>query len=108
MASQSLATESRYIEVRRYKAPLHQVPEILRRAQEGFLPIVRAMPGFVAYYAVDLGVGHVTFINIFETLDQSVASTEEAARWAAVHYADLDVKRTDVLEGEVAFSAERG
>ena len=41
-----------YVAVRRYQVKAGSMDEIVRRAQEGFVPLIRQAPGFVAYYGV--------------------------------------------------------
>ncbi len=55
-----------YASVRRYKMEPSQVDELIRRVDEGFVPIVCEAPGFITYYVLDAGDGVVASINIFE------------------------------------------
>ena len=41
-----------YVAVRRYQVKAGSMDEIVRRAQEGFVPSHSPSPGFVAYYGV--------------------------------------------------------
>jgi len=45
-----------YAVVRRYDG-VTDLAEAARRVQEGFIPLLREVPGFVAYYALDAGGG---------------------------------------------------
>lgn len=45
-----------YVAVRRYKIKEGSLGEIAQRAQQGFVPLVSQIPGFVAYYGVDLPI----------------------------------------------------
>jgi len=40
--------------------------EVTRRANRGFVPILRGTPGFIAYYIVDGGDGKLASISVFE------------------------------------------
>ncbi len=42
-----------YVTVRRYEGA-SDPSEVARRVNEGFLPIIREIPGFVDYYLVDM------------------------------------------------------
>ena len=53
-----------YASIRQYRSD--DVPEVARRAQDGFVPIVREVPGFSAYYIVDGGDGAFTTITVAE------------------------------------------
>ena len=41
-----------YAAIRRYKIKAGSANEITQRGQEGFVPLISGMPGFVAYYGV--------------------------------------------------------
>ena len=53
--------------------------EVIRRVEEGFIPIISQTPGFIAYYVVDSGGGALTTVSVFE----SQAGAEESVRLAA-------------------------
>ena len=67
-----------YVSVRRYEMDAEKVDELMRRVEEGFVPIISNAPGFIAYYALDAGEGVVASISIFT--DQ--AGAEESDRMA--------------------------
>jgi hypothetical protein len=50
--------------------------EVVRFVNEGFLPIIREIPGFVDYYFIDGGDGVLVSTSIFER-----ASGEEESNW---------------------------
>lgn len=51
--------------IRRYKAKPGSASELARRAQEGFVPLVSGLPGFIAYYGLAVDNDVVT-VSIFE------------------------------------------
>ena len=53
-----------YVSIRQYNG--RNVAEFSRRVQEGFVPIVRQVPGFLAWYLVDGGGGALFTITICE------------------------------------------
>lgn len=67
-----------YATVRRYEG-VTDPTEAARHVNEGFLPIISQVPGFVAYYWVDAGDGVMVSTSVFE--DQTGA--EESNRRAA-------------------------
>ena len=97
----------RYVQIRRYSAPPDEVDEFLRRVQQGFVPIVSALPGFIGYYAIDLGHGAMEFANIFATREEAAASLDVAAAWVSANLDDLHTFRTEVLDGRIRLSVER-
>jgi hypothetical protein len=66
-----------YATVRRYEG-VTDPSEVTRLAQEGFIPIISEMPGFVAYYMVDAGDGVVVSTSVFEHKE-----AEEQSNWRA-------------------------
>ncbi len=66
-----------YATVRRYEG-VSDPSEVIRRVNEGFVPIIREIEGFVDYYLVDAGDGVLVSTSIFED-----ASGEEESNWRA-------------------------
>jgi hypothetical protein len=67
-----------YATVRRYEGVTNP-GEATRRVNEGFVPLISQIPGFVAYYWVDAGSGVMISTSVF----QDQASAEESNRRAA-------------------------
>ena len=67
-----------YATVRRYEGVTNP-SEAARRVNEGFVPLISQIPGFVAYYWVDAGGGVMISTSVF----QDQASAEESNRRAA-------------------------
>ena len=63
-----------YVAVRRYEG-VSDPQKVAKVAQEGFVPIISQMPGFVAYYSVDAGDGVVVSTSVFEHKDAEEQST---------------------------------
>jgi hypothetical protein len=59
--------------------------ELSRRVQEGFVPLIRSAPGFIAYYAVESEGGTWSSISVFETAAQAEESNRLARDWAREH-----------------------
>ena len=89
-----------YISVRRYKTDPGLVDELMRRVEEGFVPIVNDTPGFMAYYAVDAGDGVVASINIFVDQAGAVESDRRATDYVKAHLASLLPNPPEVTAGE--------
>jgi hypothetical protein len=54
-----------YATVRRYEG-VSDPSEVARLVNEGFLPIIREIPGFVDYYCIDAGARVMISTSIFE------------------------------------------
>ena len=79
-----------YLVMRRYTlAPGAEIAEVVRRTEEGFLPIIREAPGFQQYINVDLGEGQGATISLFADEAGIQASSEQAAAWVAENLTDL-------------------
>jgi len=86
--------------VRRYEGVTNS-QEATSRVQTGFVPIISAMPGFAAYYWVDLGYGAMLSVSVFD-LHPNVVETDRAAeRWIKANLASLLTKEPRSEAGEV-------
>ena len=92
-----------YIAVRRSKLAPGTIDEATRRIQEGFLPLISQMPGFITYYVVDIGNDTIMTVNIFEDQAGADASTKAAGDWAQQNLASM-VTPLDVAGGTVIAS----
>lgn len=92
-----------YAAIRTYK--VSDSGEVSRRAEDGFVPLVREAEGFVAYGIVDGGDGTIASISVFEDQAGAQASTEKAADWVRENLAELVEGAPQVLSGEVTVSA---
>ena len=68
---------------------------------EGFIPIISEMPGFVAYYWVDAGDGVIVSTSVFEHKDAEEESTFRAGEFVAEHLAPLLPNPPQVTADEV-------
>jgi len=89
-----------YVAVRRYEG-VSDPQKVAKVAQEGFVPIISQMPGFVAYYSVDAGDGVVVSTSVFEHKDAEEQSTFLAGEFVAEHLAPLLPNPPQVTAGEV-------
>ena len=90
-----------YASVRRYEIDPASLDDLKGRVEEGFVPIVSSMHGFVAYYVVSEGDGTVISINIFEDKAGSDESTRRAADWVGENLASLLPYAPEITAGEV-------
>jgi hypothetical protein len=88
-----------YVSVRQYNG--RNVAEFTRRVQEGFVPIVRQVRGFVAWYLAVGGGGTLFTITLCEDRAGVEASVSAAAEWVSDNAADLVEGSPAVINGEV-------
>jgi hypothetical protein len=89
-----------YVAVRRYEG-VRDPQKVVQVAEEGFVPIISEMPGFVAYYLVDAGDGVIVSTSVFEHKDAEEQSTFRAGEFIAEHLAPLLPNPPQVTAGEV-------
>ena len=89
-----------YVAVRRYEG-VTDPQKAGQLVDEGFVPIISEMPGFVAYYWVDAGDGVMVSSSVFEHKDAEEESTFRAGEFVAEHLAPLLPNPPQVTAGEV-------
>ena len=72
--------------------------------REDFVPLLKDMPGFVAYYEIDAGNGVMVTISVFEDQAGEEASTEKATEWVRENVASIAPNPPEVTAGEVVAS----
>ena len=80
--------------------------EIARKAEEGALPIFKALPGFKAYTIIESD-DEVFSFTAWETAEQAEAANIAVADWVAENLAG-DVQLTESRFGEVLMSTALG
>jgi hypothetical protein len=93
-----------YVTMRRYDG-VTDPAEAGRRVAEGFVPLLKEIPGFIAYYWVDAGGGVMASTSVFEDRSGAEASTERASEWVRENIASLLPNPPQVTAGEVVASA---
>jgi hypothetical protein len=89
-----------YVAVRRYEG-VTDPKEAGRLVDEGFVPIISEIPGFVAYYWVDAGDGVMVSTSVFEHKDAEEESTFRAGEFVAQNLSPLLPNPPQVTAGEV-------
>jgi hypothetical protein len=92
-----------FVAVRRYEG-VTDPSEAGKIVDEGFLPIISALPGFVAYYWVDAGDGVMVSTSVFEHKDAEEESTFLAGEFIAEHMTRLLPNPPQITAGEVVAS----
>ena len=89
-----------YVAVRRYEG-VSDPQKVAQLAEEGFVPIISELPGFVAHYTLDAGDGVMVGISVFEHKDAEEESTFVAGEFVAEHLEPLLPNRPQITAGEV-------
>jgi hypothetical protein len=85
--------------IRTYRAT--QTDEIARRVKDEFIPLVRDVPGFVAYYVIDRGDGTISSVTICEDQAGVDATTARAADWVQDRLSELIQSGPEIMTGEI-------
>jgi hypothetical protein len=89
-----------YAVIRRYEG-VTDPAEAGRRVQEGFVPLLRRVEGFVAYYWVDAGGGVMVSTSVFRDRAGAEESTRRAEEFVRDRLASLLPDPPQVTAGEV-------
>ena len=92
-----------YVTVRRYEG-VTDPSEAGRRVNEGFLPLISEIPGFVAYYWVNAGSGVMVSTSVFQDQSGAEESNRTAADYVRQHLAPLLPNPAQITAGEVVAS----
>ncbi len=92
-----------YMSVRRYTTS-GPTAVIVRIVTEGFVPIIRDAPGFIAFYVVDGGNSSLASVSIFADQTGAEASNRLAAGYIAENLASR-LTLQDVVAGSVVVEA---
>jgi hypothetical protein len=73
---------------------------VTRRVNEGFIQIVREIPGFVDYYCIDAGGGVVVSVSVFQDRASAEQSNARASDYVRANLAAL-LPNPPKIRGEV-------
>lgn len=96
-----------YAVSRRYRFDPVYGKQIDDEIEEFFVPMIRATPGFVAYYWLNGGSGVGESLTVFETEMGAEASVKLAAMWARIHQLVEFQGLPEVLQGQVMAHASK-
>lgn len=78
--------------------------EIVRRAEDGMLPIFQQQPGFVAYEIVETGTDSLVWISTWQSQEQADEAMKSAAAWTKDNLG-FTLTLVDNFVGEVLLSS---
>jgi heme-degrading monooxygenase HmoA len=78
-----------YVAIRRLKLKPGSFDEVVKQVENGLVPILRSVPGFVEYDVVQVEEDVGLAISFFETQEQAEESNRKAADWAKQDFAPL-------------------
>ncbi len=90
-----------YASIRKYYIIPGTLEELLRHVREGFVPIISQMPGFRAYYVLEVRNDEVVSISIFDTQAGAEESVRQSADWVAKDLASFLQGLPEIIVGQV-------
>jgi hypothetical protein len=87
--------------IRRYHTDPDSLDEVVRQVNEGFVPLISDMPGFVAYIALNAGQGEYGTVSVFEDQASAEESNKVAEEWVNENLRGLLPTPPDYAAGEV-------
>jgi hypothetical protein len=91
-----------YAVIRRYSIKdISDLDEIVRLAEEGFVPLIKQAPGFVAYHLINTGNNTVVTFSLYHDKAGADESTRIAASWVQQNLAQYVEGVPDVTSGDV-------
>lgn len=86
----------------RQPSPDWEVAEVMRLIGEGYVPLVEAVPGFVAYFgSSDAETGGQAYVTIFDDQAGTEASTRVAGEWLKENDYTFFTGEPTLAEGEI-------
>lgn len=94
-----------YASIRKYRIGTEAVAALVVRVEDGFVPIISKLPGFVSYMVVDAGNGVAASISIFDSAEAAEQSNSAAATWVRENLSDVITEPPEITAGEIALAA---
>ena len=91
-----------YVAIRQYGLVTNEpVDKVFQGLREGFIPIIKNAPGFLAYYTLDSGDGTLTSISVFEHRAGAERSNRIAENWIGKNLTNTLPTSPEIIVGEV-------
>jgi heme-degrading monooxygenase HmoA len=90
-----------FIAVRKYRVRRGATAEWAQRVQDGFVPLMRELPGYRGYYLLEGGPDVVIAISMFDSPDEALMSNEKAADWVRNNVMQLARGMPEIMVGDV-------
>ncbi len=91
--------------IRRYRVRLGTMEQAARHAEKWFLPLVRDIPGFIAFYLVAAEESVLAALGLFETAAGAEAAVALAGDWFRAEWGSFRPLPPEVISGEVVAQA---
>lgn len=103
-----------YVTIRRYTLGAGSLRDLIARIESEFVPMLRSVPGFISYSAIDAGVDAameedapvLVTISVFDSREGAHESVKRAAHWVAKELAEFKPYPPMIMGGEVVISVQ--
>src|SRR5829696_1121616 len=86
--------------IRYYRTDPDSIESVVRRVREGFVPIIKATPGFVSYFVLAPRQGEIVSVSVFEEQQGARESHLKAEEWVRQNLREL-LPSPEFAEGQV-------
>ena len=86
--------------IRYYRTDPDSIESIVRRVKEGFVPIIRATPGFVSYIVLAPREGEIVSVSVFEEQLGAEESNMKSEEWVRQNLSEL-LPSPEFADGQV-------
>jgi heme-degrading monooxygenase HmoA len=75
--------------IRYYRTDPDSIESVVRRVKEGFVPLIRGMPGFVSYFVLTPRPGEIVSVSVFEEQRGAEETNTMAEEWVRQNLSEL-------------------
>jgi hypothetical protein len=87
--------------IRRYRVRLGTMEQAARYAEKWFLPLVRQIPGFKAFYLMASGESVLASLGLFETPEGAQAAGNLGREWFGEEWGSFRALPPEMITGEI-------
>lgn len=92
-----------YLSIRKF-SNVKSPDAVIKSVETNLVPVIKDLPGFVAYYATKFEDGDLGAVSIFDSKAKSDSANERATGWIKQNLADKLPGQPAILRGEVLFT----
>jgi hypothetical protein len=88
-----------HVAIRRYSADPTIFNDLMDKLNTDFVPQIKRIPGFSAYYAIKTSLETLATVSVFESEEGEKASNKLAIEFVKKNYPNMKVQRVTLDEG---------
>jgi hypothetical protein len=92
--------------IRYYRTDPDSIDSVVRRVEEGFVPIIRETPGFVSYFVLAPREGEIVSVSVFEEQRGAQESNVKSEEWVRQNLSEL-LPAPEFADGQVVVYESR-